>query len=73
MREHETDDSLEFSRRGTCGENWGESAASEMRERGVCSERATPAPPPPEGGGEEGASPLAPDECLEALPPLSLD
>ena len=40
---------------------------------GVCSERATPAPPPPEGEGEEGASPPAPDECLEALPPLSLD
>ena len=40
---------------------------------GVCSERATPAPPPPEGEGEEGARPRAPDECLEALPPLSLD
>ena len=40
---------------------------------GVCSERATPAPPPPEGEGEEGASPPAPDECLETLPPLSLD
>ena len=40
---------------------------------GVCSERATPAPPPPEGEGEQGASPPAPDECLEALPPLSLD
>ena len=24
-REQETEDSLEFSRRGTCGENWGES------------------------------------------------
>ena len=40
---------------------------------GVCSEQATTAPPPPEGEGEEGASPPAPDECLEALPPLSLD
>ena len=40
---------------------------------GVCSEWATPAPPPPEGEGEEGASPPASDECLEALPPLSLD
>ena len=39
----------------------------------VCRERATPAPPPPEGEGEEGASPLTPDECQEALPPLSLD
>ena len=70
-----------FSRRGTCGENWGgtcgenwgESTTSETREMGVCSERATPAPPPPEGEGEEGARPPAPDECLEALPPLSLD
>ena len=40
---------------------------------GVCSERATTTPPPPEGEGEEGASPPAPDECLEALPPFSLD
>ena len=72
-REPEADDCLEFSRRGTCGENWGESTASETREKGVCSERATPAPPPPEGEGEEGASSPAPDECLEALPPLSLD
>ena len=72
-REQEADDSLEFPRRGTCGENWGESTASETREMGVRSERATPAPPPPEGDGEEGASPPAPDECLEALPPLSLD
>ena len=39
----------------------------------VCRERATPAPPPPEGEGEEGASPLTPDECLETLPPLLLD
>ena len=74
-REQEADDSLKFPRCGTCGENWGESTASETREMGVCSERATPAPPPPEGEGEgeEGARPPAPDECLEALPPLSLD
>ena len=45
----------------------------EKREKGVCSKRTTPAPPPPEGGGEEGASPLTPDKCPEALPPLSLD
>ena len=35
---------------------------------GVCSERATPTPE-----GEAGASPHAPDESPEALPPLSLD
>ena len=40
---------------------------------GVCSERATPTPPTPEGEGEAGASPPAPDESPEALPPLSLD
>ena len=72
-REQETDDSLEFSRRGTCGENWGELTDLEKREKGVCSKRAIPAPPPPEGGGEEGARPLATDKCPEALPPLSLD
>ena len=72
-REQESEDSLTFSRRGTCGENEGESTDSETREWEVCRERATPAPPPPEGEGEEGASPLAPDKCLEALPPLSLD
>ena len=72
-REQEADDSLEFSRRGTCGENWGESTDSETREKGVCRERATPTPPPPEGEGKEGASPPTPDASPEALPPLSLD
>ena len=65
--------SLEFSRRGTCGENWGETSKSEAREMGVCSEQASPTSPAPEGGGEAGARPQAPDESLEALPPLSLD
>ena len=67
------EDSLAFSRRGTCGENEGESTDSETREREVCRERATSPPPPPEGKGEEEASPLTPDKCPEALPPLSLD
>ena len=40
---------------------------------GVCSERATPTPTTPEGEGEAGASPPAPDESPETLPPLSLD
>ena len=62
---------LEFPRRGTCGENWGESTTSEARERGVCSERATPTSPAPEG--EARASPPAPDESPQALPPLSLE
>ena len=38
--EQETEDSPEFSRRGTCGENWGESTDQEKREKGVCSKRA---------------------------------
>ena len=71
--EQEPEDSLTFSRRGTCGENEGESTDSETREWEVCRERATSTPPPPEGEGEEEASPLTPDKCLEALPPLSLD
>ena len=49
--------SLEFSRRGTCGENWGETPKSEAREKGVCSERAAPTSPAPEGEGEAGARP----------------
>ena len=73
MREQEPEDSLTFSRRGTCGENEGESTDSETREWEVCRERATPTPPPPEGEGEEEARPLTPDKSLEALPPLSLD
>ena len=72
-REQEPEDSLTFSRRGTCGENEGESTDSETREREVCRERATSTPPPPEGIGEEEASPPTPDSCPEALPPLSLD
>ena len=50
---------LEFPRRGTCGENWGKSTTSEARERGVCSERAAPTSPAPKGEGEAGASPPA--------------
>ena len=72
-REQEPEDSLAFSRRGTCGEKEGESTDSETREREVCRERATSPPPPPEGKGEEEASPLTPDKCPEALPPFSLD
>ena len=73
MREQEPEDSLTFSRRGTCGENEGESTDSETREKEVCRERATSTPPPPEGEGEEEASPPTPDTCPGALPPLSLD
>ena len=73
MRGQDSEVSLELSRRGTCGENWGETTKSEARERGVCSERAASTSPAPEGEGEAGASPPAPDECPEALPPLSLD
>ena len=65
--------SLEFSRRGTCGENWGETTKSEAREKGVYSERAAPTSPAPEGEGEAGARPRAPDDSLEAPPPLALD
>ena len=39
-REQESEDSLTFSRRGTCGENEGESTDSETREMEVCRERA---------------------------------
>ena len=63
--------SLEFPRRGTCGENWGETPKSEAREKGVYSERAAPTPPAPEGEAE--ARPRAPDDSPEAPPPLSLD
>ena len=49
--------SLEFSRRGTCGENWGETTKSEAREKGVYSERAVPTSPAPEREGEAGARP----------------
>ena len=73
MREQDAEDSLEFPRRGTCGENWRESTTSEARERGICSKRAAPTSPAPEGEGEVGASPPTPDESPEALPPLSLD
>ena len=61
--------SLEFSRRGTCGENWGETTKSEAREKGVYSERVVPTSPAPEGEGEAGAR--APDESLEAPRPRS--
>ena len=47
--------SLQFSRRGTCGENWGETTKTEAREKGVYSERAVPTSPAPEGEGEAGA------------------
>ena len=65
--------SLEFSRRGTCGENWGETTKSEAREKGVYSDRAAPTSPTPEGEGEAGAHPRAPDNRPEAPPPLALD
>ena len=44
-----------------------------MREVGVCCEWAAPTSPAPEGEGKAGARPRAPDDCPEALPPLSLD
>ena len=52
--------SLEFPRRGTCGENWGETTKTEAREKGVYSERAAPTSPAPEGEGEAGARPAHP-------------
>ena len=57
MRWQDYEVSLEFSRRGTCGENWGETTKSEAREKGVYSERAAPTSPAPEGEGEAGARP----------------
>ena len=51
----------------------GETTEAATRERGVCCEQAAPASPAPEGEGEERASPRAPDEIPETLPPLSLD
>ena len=49
--------SLEISRRGTCGENWGETMKTEAREKGAYSGRAVPTSPAPEGEGEAGARP----------------
>ena len=40
---------------------------------GVYSEQAAPTTPAPEGEGEAGACPRAPDDSLEAPPPLSLN
>ena len=65
--------SLEFSRRGTCGENWGETTKSEAQKQKAYSERAAPTSPAPEGEGEEGARPSTPDNSPEAPPPLPLD
>ena len=73
MRWQDSKVSLEFSRRVTCGENWGETMKSEAQEKGVYSERAAPNSPAPEGEREAGASPHAPDDSPEAPPPLSLD
>ena len=88
MRWQDSEVSPEFPRRGTCGENWGETPKSEARKKGVYSERTAPTPPAPEGvysertaptppapegEGEAGARPRAPDDSPEAPPPLSLD
>ena len=65
--------SLDSPRRRACGEEWGETTEAEAREGGVCCERAAPTSPAPEGEGEAGECPRVPDDCPEALPPLSLD
>ena len=72
-RGRDSEVSLDSPRRRACGEEWGETTEAEAQEGGVCCERAAPTSPAPEGEGEAGVRPLAPDDCPEALPPLSLD